>query len=105
MAPMKLKQHTFGAVLALFMLASCAQTPAEPESQRLARELRSLIGTAACSSDSQCRTVAVGAKPCGGPAGYWAWSTQDTDAERLQTISLQLFAEPRRLHHFQKRCV
>ena len=96
MAPMKLKQHTFGAVLALFMLASCAQTPAEPESQRLARELRSLIGTAACSSDSQCRTVAVGAKPCGGPAGYWAWSTQDTDAERMTALAQRQAAAEKR---------
>lgn len=54
---------------------------------RLARDLRSLIGPANCSSDAQCRTVAVGAKACGGPAGYWAWSTQGTDAELLQTLA------------------
>ncbi len=87
MPAMKHKPHILGAVLALCMLTSSAQTPAEPESQRLARELRDLIGPAACHSDSQCRTVAVGARPCGGPAGYWAWSTQGTDAERLTTLA------------------
>lgn len=96
MPPMKFKQHAFGAGLALFMLASCAQTPAEPESQRLARELRQLIGTAACSSDSQCRTLAVGSKACGGPAGYWAWSTQDTDAQRLTELAQRQAAAEKR---------
>jgi len=68
-------------------LASCAQPPAEPESQRLERELSAEIGPAACSADSQCRTVPVGAKACGGPAGYRAWSTQGTDAKRLAELA------------------
>jgi len=81
------------AALAGIALASCAQTtpapttPAEPESARLGRELRTLIGPAACSSDAQCRTVPVGAKACGGPAGYWAWSTQGTDADALKALA------------------
>lgn len=77
--------------LAGLALASCAQTPPtaapEAESVRLGRELRTLIGPAACSSDAQCRTVPVGAKACGGPAGYWAWSTQNTDAEALKALA------------------
>jgi len=75
------------AVLATSTLASCAQTPAEPESQRLAREMRELIGPARCTSDQQCRTLPVGAKACGGPAGYWAWSTEGTDAARLAALA------------------
>lgn len=71
-------------------LASCAQTPpaaAEPESARLGRELRELVGPAACSTDAQCRSLPIGAKACGGPAGYLAWSTQGTDAARLQALA------------------
>ena len=45
--------------------------------------LRALIGNAACTNTSQCRTVAVGAKPCGGPERYMAWSTQVTDPAAL----------------------
>lgn len=75
------------AALATTALASCAQTPAEPESQRLARELRTLIGPAACTADSQCRSLPVGAKACGGPAGYWAWSTQSGDAQRIADLA------------------
>src|SRR5690349_4713970 len=49
-----------------------------------ARALVALIGDAACDDDSQCRTIAMGAKACGGPAYYLAWSTKRTDAAALQ---------------------
>ncbi|PTT91598.1 hypothetical protein DBR42_03525, partial [Pelomonas sp. HMWF004] len=44
------------------------------------------IGPASCSSDAQCRTLPVGAKACGGPAGYWAWSVVGTDEARLREL-------------------
>lgn len=78
------------SALAACTLASCAQTapPApEPESARLAREMRALIGPARCRADSDCRTLAVGAKACGGPGAYWAWSTVDTDGRRLASLA------------------
>lgn len=91
-------------LLATAALSSCAQTGAppapvptsttasptaasEPESQRLARELKAMIGPASCSSDAQCRTVPVGAKACGGPQSYWAWSTVGTDEARLRALA------------------
>jgi hypothetical protein len=46
--------------------------------------IRDLIGDADCSNDSQCRTIAIGMKPCGGPEAYLAWSTQNTDPAKLQ---------------------
>lgn len=84
------------ALLGASALASGAPTPAEPESQRLARELRTLIGPAACTADSQCRSLPVGAKACGGPAGYWAWSTQDGDAGRIAALAERQAAAHRR---------
>ncbi len=84
---MKPLRHLLTALLAASTLAGCAQTPAEPESQRMARELRTLIGPAACTADNQCRSLPVGAKACGGPAGYWAWSTQGTDADRVLDLA------------------
>ena len=88
-------------LLAWAALTSCAQTAppapaaaaapaasaAETESARLSRELRSLIGAAACTSDDQCRTLAVGAKACGGPGGYLAWSGTGTDEARLRDLA------------------
>ncbi len=94
-------QHLLAPLLAWATLTSCAQTPPaspppaptpvasapEPESARLAREVSALIGPAACTSTAQCRTVPIGAKACGGPAGYLAWSTQGTDAATLTALA------------------
>lgn len=92
-----MKPHQLLApLLAWAALSSCAQTPPPPptapvaieaESLRLGRELRAVVGPAACSSDAQCRSLAVGAKACGGPAGYLAWSTQGTDEQKLKALA------------------
>lgn len=75
------------ALLTCAALASCAQTPPAGEAARLAGELRTLVGPAACTADAQCRTLPVGAKACGGPAGYLAWSTVGTDADKLKDVA------------------
>jgi len=90
-------------------LASCAQTaPPTPalaraaasapqgESERLSQELQAAIGTAACTADDQCRSLAVGAKACGGPARYVAWSTQGTDAARVTELASRVTEAQRR---------
>lgn len=38
-----------------------------------------------CTSDVQCRTVAVGTRPCGGPKTYYAYSTENPDASLLMS--------------------
>ena len=48
--------------------------------------LRREIGDAACDSDDQCRSVGIGAKPCGGPQAYVAWSSLRSDANRLTAL-------------------
>lgn len=50
---------------------------------RLLQDIKSEIGQAPCDSDSQCRTIGVGSKPCGGPEGYLAWSSKSSDRDRL----------------------
>jgi len=97
-----MKPHRLLApLLAWAALTSCAQTPPSPpaapappaagetESVRLGRELRAMVGSAACSSDSQCRSLAFGAKACGGPAGYLAWSTQGSDEQKLKALAVR----------------
>ena len=49
--------------------------------------LQSLIGDAACRADTQCATLGVGAKACGGPSSYVAWSSLRTDAQRLRALA------------------
>lgn len=49
-------------------------------------QIDALIGDAACSSDAECLVIGVGAKACGGPDAYRAWSATHTDARLLETL-------------------
>lgn len=84
------------ACLAAATLVSCAQTAEAPSAGQLLRELKALVGDAACSTDGQCRTVPVGAQACGGPSGYLAWSTATTDGRQLGELSQRQAATQRR---------
>lgn len=61
-----------------------ASAPATPASLLAAIEAER--GAAPCDSDAQCRTIGVGAKACGGPERYLAWSSKDGDGSRLKAL-------------------
>ena len=44
------------------------------------------LGDAACDKPQQCHSMAIGAKPCGGPDGYLAWSSKRTDEQTLRSL-------------------
>jgi hypothetical protein len=48
-----------------------------------------LDGASACTADSECRSVAVGAKACGGPTGYRAYSTKTADPSTVEALAGQ----------------
>ena len=52
----------------------------------LFQQLRAEIGEPRCSSNAQCRSVAVGHKSCGGPDSYLAWSTAVSNETRLARL-------------------
>jgi hypothetical protein len=62
-------------------------TPLDPRTGATLPDLRAevmrLIGDASCNDVSQCRTIAFGAKPCGGPWQYLVYSTAITDSTAL----------------------
>ena len=75
--------------------ATAADPPARPASAAsslsrdgsgpaLHAQVQRLIGRAACDSDAQCRTLPLGARACGGPETYVAWSVLGTDQAALQ---------------------
>jgi hypothetical protein len=67
------------------VLAACATEPA-PAAAGATDTLagvQALIGQAACRTDTDCRTVAVGHKACGGPLAYLPWSVAVTDSAAL----------------------
>jgi hypothetical protein len=73
------------------VLAACAAEPAtrtgKDSAAPLLEQIRAEIGDAACSSEQQCRTLAIGAKPCGGPESFIAWSVQRSDAAKLERLA------------------
>jgi hypothetical protein len=99
--------------LSAILLAACAahggaQSAAQADLQRatpssaaagpndtLAR-IHALIGTPSCTEDSQCRSLAIGARPCGGPEGFLAYSTARSSETELQALSAIYQAERRK---------
>ena len=60
-----------------------ANPPAAGSTGEALAAIHALVGDAACDSDAVCRSMPIGAKACGGPEGYFAWSTQRSDASAL----------------------
>ncbi|WP_069132891.1 hypothetical protein [Rhodohalobacter halophilus] len=44
------------------------------------------VGDAKANELSSCSTMAIGAKPCGGPWGYIVYSTEQSDTNKLQRL-------------------
>jgi len=66
-------------------------TPAAPAAGDLASAESRLDATltqaAACTADTECRTVAVGAKACGGPTGYRAYSGKTVSPDSVEALA------------------
>ena len=84
--------RTLPCLLMLALAAAACAAPKELSRQDLVTRMDGLIGTAACESDAQCRSIGIGARPCGGPASYRPWSTAQTDAAQLKTAADALAA-------------
>jgi hypothetical protein len=61
-------------------------------------QMRVAVGSAACTESSQCRTVPVGARACGGPEGYMAYSTSGSNEASLLALSEKYRAERKASH-------
>lgn len=72
------------SAILLACLAACGHSQANPDTLA---QLKALAGDAACSSDAQCRTVPVGAKACGGPESYLAYSTDKTSPGKAAELA------------------
>ena len=63
---------------------------AEPSDYARIEELLTLIkkeiGTPTATEATQCKLIAFGSKPCGGPASYLVYSTARTDEARLKQL-------------------
>ena len=90
-----MRPFPFLLLLACVTCVACAATasrpvkpaPATPATGDTLARIRALIGDAACSDSSQCHTLALGARPCGGPQAYLPWSSAKTDGAALAVLA------------------
>jgi len=94
-----MKTHHFPTLLraactGLVLLAATAcgsaptATPAPaPGGANLAEQIKAEVGIAACDAPRQCQTIAIGAKACGGPERYLAWSNKSSDGKQLTALA------------------
>ena len=54
--------------------------------EELEQEIKAMIEPPLASSAAQCRTIAFGAKACGGPHTYLVYSTARTNEGRLRNL-------------------
>lgn len=66
--------------------------------ERSLAAIEQLIGQVHCTSSVQCRVAGIGARPCGGPESYRAWSTHVTRAAELE-LQLRDYAHQRQRWH------
>lgn len=63
-----------------------ANPPPAGQGDTLAR-IHALVGAPSCSADSQCKSLALGARPCGGPETYLAYSSVRTPEDALRPLA------------------
>jgi hypothetical protein len=68
---------------------------------------KTLAGASACTVDIECHSVAVGAKACGGPTGYRAYSSKTVSSASVDALAQQqrdLAAQAARASHQVSTC-
>lgn len=62
----------------------------ESDLSSLRTEIKELIADKSCSQSSDCKLIALGAKPCGGPDSYEVYSSVNTDEKKLSKLAKKL---------------
>ena len=86
-----MSNRSFSIALILVLsisFASCgvnenSQEEDRQELESLKTQIDNIIGDASCTDPAECRVIAFGSKPCGGPWSYLIYSTVDTDTGAL----------------------
>jgi hypothetical protein len=65
--------------------------PADPKTEpadakAVYEQITTEIGAASCTQDTECQTLPLGHKACGGPEAYVAWSSRTSNSERLHEL-------------------
>ena len=91
---MKIHTRAFRlATASLLMLAASAcgsaPPPASPvagKTEALWKKIQAANADTSCDAQSQCHTIGIGSKACGGPERYMAWSSKNSDGAALKAL-------------------
>jgi hypothetical protein len=61
--------------------------------EALPQQIKAMIGSAACTDSSQCRTLPMGASACGGPQAYLAWSNANVSEGDIRALGERYTAQ------------
>ena len=70
-------------VLSCFCLVACSDSPNLEDLDMVYAEVMELAGDGSCDEESECSTLAVGSKACGGPSGYIVYCASAVDEAAL----------------------
>jgi hypothetical protein len=76
-------------ILGFILFSACSKetvlTPADEDQQlaRLGKDIEEFTKNKACSAGNNCKAMAMGSKPCGGPTSYIIYSLSNTDEKQL----------------------
>ena len=88
---------TMSLHLGVALIVAAVDVHAAPADGRESlKRLEAALGSGTCVRDEDCRTIGVGALPCGGPESYRAYSVLDTKPKKLARLAAH-HAEERRL--------
>ena len=68
-------------------VAAKASAPMDEDAASLLVRIRNTIGSPSCTTSAECKTVAVGARACGGPDGYLVYSTSTTPTATIEALA------------------
>jgi len=93
-----IRRVTFAVAIALAPVA-CERSPAaptvvydRPSLDARYKAITDMTAVPLCSTSLQCSSVALGAKPCGGPWRYLVYSDVNVNEPELQRRTAELFA-------------
>ncbi|MEO7493835.1 MAG: hypothetical protein ABIT83_19040 [Massilia sp.] len=84
--PAPVAANTLAAASASAPAAANTPAPAVAPADTLG-QIKAMVGAARCTESSQCRSLALGARACGGPQSYIAWSSATTAEAPLRALA------------------
>ena len=98
------RTKTLGAVIAfglIMMTQSCTKANSDEQTaspQDLYAKIQEAASNQGCTSSADCGLLPMGAKPCGGPEAYIAYSKNNSDEAKLQKMA-QSYKESRQKYN------